>query len=422
MLEDKSLNLQGRMSNTYLISPKTSKVNICIDWFSFTADQQVRTKREESDIQAILRLITPILKVLKVEPNSYTKGIGKAFYKYRLTFDEDFIFFFDGPVKDVMDNVKSFMFEMSGKACRRFDEKYKETSSTKHWYELAKVLMDYKGFNVTRIDTPIDDYNGDIVSYDYFVDKIEKGEVQCSADSYTITKKSMMYDNFNLGESIKIGSTSSGRMLMVYNKKLERENEGYSTFHDYWYRYELRTKTDNSNRSTRLFLTLVEHEFNLNEVVPGLFMDYIRLLQPNEETLTKNKNRVPTDPKWEEFLNTVHKTKLQNQIISECTIKTKSEWILKAVSKALAMLRFSEDKHIIKDFEKFMAIQAIDKMENIELDAINNYRINCGHAKVSKRELEKEQQALMDELGIIKNHEGIYIYEDGSPVEYYKKV
>ena len=151
-------------------------------------------------------------------------------------------------------------------------------------------------------------------------------------------------------------------------------------------------------------------------------MDYIRLLQPNEETLTKNKNRVPTDPKWEEFLNTVHKTKLQNQIISECTIKTKSEWILKAVSKALAMLRFSEDKHIIKDFEKFMAIQAIDKMENIELDAINNYRINCGHAKVSKRELEKEQQALMDELGIIKNHEGIYIYEDGSPVEYYKKV
>ena len=105
MLEDKSLNLQGRMSNTYLISPKTSKVNICIDWFSFTADQQVRTKREESDIQAILRLITPILNVLKVEPNSYTKGIGKAFYKYRLTFDEDFIFFFDGPVKDVMDNV-----------------------------------------------------------------------------------------------------------------------------------------------------------------------------------------------------------------------------------------------------------------------------------------------------------------------------
>ena len=63
-----------------------------------------------------------------------------------------------------------------------------------------------------------------------------------------------------------------------------------------------------------------------------------------------------------------------------------------------------------KDFEKFMAIQAIDKMENIELDAINNYRINCGHAKVSKRELEKEQQALMDELGIIKNHEGIYIH------------
>ena len=79
-------------------------------------------------------------------------------------------------------------------------------------------------------------------------------------------------------------------------------------------------------------------------------------------------------------------------------------------------------KQYIKDFEKFMAIQAIDKMENIELDAINNYRINCGHAKVSKRELEKEQQALMDELGIIKNHEGIYIYEDGSPVEYYKKV
>ena len=76
---------------------------------------------------------------------------------------------------------------------------------------------------------------------------------------------------------------------MVYNKKLERENEGYSTFHDYWYRYELRTKTDNSNRSTRLFLTLVEHEFNLNEVVPGLFMDYIRLLQPNEETLTKTE-------------------------------------------------------------------------------------------------------------------------------------
>ena len=176
MLEDKSLNLQGRMSNTYLIPSKTSKVNICIDWFSFTADQQVRTKREESDIQAILRLITPILNVLKVEPNSYTKGIGKAFYKYRLTFDEDFIFFFDGPVKDVMDNVKSFMFEMSGKACRRFDEKYKD-SSVKHWYELGKVLMDYKGFNVTRIDTPIDDYNGDIVSYDYFVDKIEKVEV-----------------------------------------------------------------------------------------------------------------------------------------------------------------------------------------------------------------------------------------------------
>ena len=82
MLEDKSLNLQGRMSNTYLISPKTSKVNICIDWFSFTADQQVRTNRNESDIQAILRLITPILNILKVEPNSYTKGIGKAFYKY----------------------------------------------------------------------------------------------------------------------------------------------------------------------------------------------------------------------------------------------------------------------------------------------------------------------------------------------------
>lgn len=67
---------------------------------------------------------------------------------------------------------------------------------------------------VTRIDTLIDDFDGTIMPFAYFKDKILKKEYTSSATSYTYIQNKEK-DGRIIGETLSIGSVDSGRQLVV---------------------------------------------------------------------------------------------------------------------------------------------------------------------------------------------------------------
>ena len=425
-MQDKDLwNQIGRSSNT---SPRVTslngdtpqeKLNICIDWFTFTAQQHVHF--DDENLQRVINYIKPILDILKVDSNVYTLEKGRANYKHKIIFEENFLFFFNGPSK-TMDDIKSFMFELSGQACRKFDDKYEEGTFT-HWYELANVLLNYPNPMVTRIDTPIDDFDGTIMPFEYFKEKILKKEYTSSATSYTYIQNKEK-DGRITGETLSIGSVDSGRQLVVYNKILEREKAGeiIKPGISYWYRYELRHKNDDRHRAMCLFYKLYDHKFNLKEVVPGLFIDYVRLFEVEKEfkMFPTPETNLPIDEKYERFLNTATKVKLENIYIKHKTISTLSNWIERSVSKASLMLDLSEDDDTNDNYRKYLKILAIDKIKQSDIDAINEYRTIHNNKKIKYKDLIHYKYKLMEQLNIHQNIEGKYVDENGDIVKFYK--
>lgn len=377
-------------------------LNICIDWLtcSFT-QKRIYTS---NNLKELFNDYAELFKILKINTSVYEVR-KKTFYEFGLLFDEDIYFFVGGPTKAGA-SYPSVLLDMSGGACRKFDRRYPD-NVYEHYFELSKVLLKEPDLNISRFDTPIDDFIGEIFPYSYLKEKIRNCHLVTTARHVLNIEKSRISDGTFLGISSQIGSRESDEMIEVYDKNLERKVQGYLTYYDYHYRFEYRTK---NGKAMDLFLKLYDVDFDLTKVVPNALLNFLQFKQrtiDGSPTNDKSRHHWDLDKKWINFLQTAEAIKLSNASRHESTISVMSKWYERSVSKTDLLLEIA-DNDIAKNFKLLAKLDAIERLKSTDLAKLNNYYASKGEPIIDVKNITEFKEKLAQKLGVRKIGENLY--------------
>lgn len=125
---------------------------------------------------------------------------------------------------------------MNGDGCREFER----NNPNKSWYNLLIVLRVQNEGRASRIDVTIDDYDGDIVIFNFIKDKLER-EMYTSSFKKNYSILGNKYD----GQSITFGrrqaNSKSSQQLVIYEKNKEQISKGHECNQEYWTRLKEET-------------------------------------------------------------------------------------------------------------------------------------------------------------------------------------
>lgn len=364
------------------ITPPTyTKVGLksSIDWFTCTFDHIKYSfknnnysieKESEYDLQLLIKILTGDKPWY-----SYNLEYGYNGYKDCLTIGEFIKINFYGP-KNKYGN-RTTMILLSGQACREF------LGRGGSFINLIKLMIQWSA-NCTRFDLAIDDHEGDVCDiYDLWKNYIEPCYYTSPFHSHNphmpMNNRTQTYQGFGIYFGTK------PNQLLIYDKKLERENAGESVF-DYkkWYRYELRFAGGKANTIMNKFLlNLLDSKESFSKFAMESLYDILDVKTPNLND--SNKNRWKTAPMWKKFLNEVEKLKIVNEYRPEPTIERKEEWLETSVDKTLLKLYFSK-KNFIQERMKGMAFK-VDDFKDSDLEEINKYLKKHGKEKITRKDL-----------------------------------
>lgn len=245
----------------------------------------------------------------------------------------------------VSEDENKYMINFSGQACRLFEQ-----SSHVEWTQLFGLLLENFQAKFTRLDIAIDDFSqiyktGTIRQAVYkklCVTRVKKwgtkeeGNIEDGNDYLTM-------------DSFYIGGLKSRYFLNVYDKKVEREENGMEVTVSSWTRTELRLKNE---YATRFAVIVANGRESLGYYTMSFINEKIQFLKPGVYT---NKSRSAEDKTnisrwWLKFLGKVGKLNLSEKAPDK-TIQTTVNWMKHQVAPSVAMIYEAEGAD---EFEKFM--------------------------------------------------------------------
>ena len=134
-----------------------------------------------------------------------------------------------------------------------------------------------------------------------------------------------------IGHTLYLGSRSSAIMLRIYDKQLEQNEKllksGESPILRPWVRWELELKDERAHQTADLLIS----GLSMNEVAFGVLSNYLRLIRPDNA----RKDRCPTLPKWESFIDGVKRLALYCPPEPK-TLDNVRNWLMKQTASSLA--------------------------------------------------------------------------------------
>ncbi len=364
-------------------------IKASIDYFSVTFDkikysykngQYLIKKDSYNDLDVLFNMLTA-----DKEWYEYQHDYGMHGYKHCIIIGEFIRVQFYGPKNG--NGYHTTMIDMSGSACREF------LGRGGNYLEFISLMIKWDA-KCTRFDLAIDDHSGEICDiYDLWKNYIEPTNYTSPFhDASPVMPKNWRKETYS-GFGIYFGRTGSNQLL-IYDKKLERENAGKSVF-DYkvWYRYEMRFKGGKATTIMKNFLiNLLKSQEDFNqfafECLYGLLDVKIR---NNNDS---NKNRWKTAPMWLDFLNQVKKLKIVNEYKPEQTIEKKEKWIIDNVDKTLAKLYLTR-KNFLLDRLKNIGLK-INDFKDKDLEEVNKDLKKNDLPILTKKDLEEIAGSLVE--------------------------
>lgn len=259
------------------------------------------------------------------------------------------------------DDRQEYHVMMTGQGCRFF-----ESVSTVDWQTLIGYLLYGQRANFTRIDLAIDDFSG-IFTINTIRRKIRNKETVSKFKTADDLTRYRLTDAEEIVNSLRFGSEQSRLMVRMYDKKLERENEGFEVTVDKWVRTELQIRDDYANIVAD---QLHQLDFNVGKVVTGHLKNYLRFVN---KTKDKNRSRWPTSPFWVKFLDKAADLKLSLQA-PDRTIETVEKAIDKQYGPSLAMLEIAKGEEAVAEFLVDIMIKSKDRLKKKHDVMINDYK------------------------------------------------
>lgn len=349
--------------------------NIFIDWLSCTIPvdnyfNETSGELELSSNPETFRLIDSLKKFMKIPDNFvYKLQIGSKGYKEGYSFGENIkVFYSCLPTSRTVDNKETIYLDISGAGCRELERFYGLDFT---WQNFIENLLIYYHASFTRLDFSMDLFNEDYFSLERLIWKIKKLHYTSPVKQIDGAFKSG--DGKTVSNSVYVGSRSSSRYLLIYDKLEERKANG-TTLHvllNTWLRFEMRFL---AKWAKRLAIDLVQCE-SVPLLFKGCLYDFLDIKTKSRLSVA-NPSQLPTWPNWLRFLDHVSKIKLTNQQQKESNLFTKKKWFDRCVSRFLLQSYIADD-----DFEDKIYETILKKMEDFndkDLVEINSYLASKG--------------------------------------------
>lgn len=267
---------------------------------------------------------------------------------------------------------------LSGYACR-------EIENIISWHELLLFVFENANM-VSRIDIAFDLFSDRLINLSRVRKYLKNGCIVSYAKKGLNTEERDLITGDITGHSVKIGSSSSEIMVMIYNKLQERNSANYIVDESVkaWNRIELRLRKDKAKE-------FLKHLFMFEYDVPGIAISilngYISFKKLKRYQTNINRSRWKNVEWWDEFINKASKLKLTNKAI-QSTIQRKEAWIEKSVEKTLATVFCANIDDINPDTLIDFVKNGIDKFNRMTLEQINTHRLDNGYSVFDEHDLE----------------------------------
>ncbi len=309
---------------------KEENLGFKIDWLSFTVDTS-------KDINF------KILKMLGYNVELFDDVAGKNFFNAGLSIGGGFVKVFYNnsklPLQKGASDLHDYVF--TGVGCTDLSQKINGD-----WLKLFQDLKDF-GVNFRRIDIALDDFNSPpLVDFPLIERKLKKKEFKSSKRRYNILRDVSTSGEL-AGETVYLGSRKTGTVghtvLRIYQKYLQmisKHQEAQMPLpalkSKSWIRWELEI----TKQKAVAMIDLILERNSISDAYYSVLRDTIDFLVPTKNKagqIYQNKAKWKTCKWWEDFLNGIQKSKLQDpdKIFN---LGSALDWIRFSVVPTLQML------------------------------------------------------------------------------------
>lgn len=325
------------------------------------------------------------------------ENYGRYLYKSRFTYKN---------IKLYSGGNIGFHLEMSGEACRDFEE------MGLNWLDFFKTCF-YLNGRFTRIDIAIDMFEKKYFDLNTIRNKYIKHEFKSKLKVLNNFEQYNCSDMYKLGDSITFGQRSSDIVIQFYDKLKERDSNNYilPPTLKFWNRVEIRLRHEHAN-SFMLLYCGIDNKHDIGYYAKSVLSNYLNFINKTNDT---NKARWPVSKFWKNFLGNVEHLKLSKQDV-ELSITNKRKWITEFTSRTQFEVFVSGLEHF--DIDKMtqfyiydILLSGFEKCESsnrFDLKVINDYRIKKGYNPLTNSDLKKIASDIRDRYFIEELKEQTY--------------
>lgn len=228
-------------------------------------------------------------------------------------------------------NHKRVLIDMSGKACRQYEE-YMSRVDGFHWYKFISLILDNQG-KVSRIDLALDIFDDSSPSVKNIQDYVKRGQLSTKSYRFTEINSGRILDGKLMGFTLYIGK--SPQMLRIYDKKQERrDNVDEIVNVEKWVRWELEL----TEQKAVQVASYISNGKPLNQIIKGILAaHYCFKTQPKNSSDFHNKGRLSTMRWWQKFVDGIEEIPL-NVKREKLTLKEKKTWVENSTVKSISMI------------------------------------------------------------------------------------
>lgn len=292
---------------------KTGK-EVLIDYFTCTFE--FYSIDEEKELDVVDDIVDAFSKLLRIpQENIYEKEFGKGNYRYVYDLGEGISLKICGPLN--ASGIHTNSLEMKGEGCREFERQ----NGKDKWYLFFLTMSAQFEARCTRIDLTIDDYDGNIVSFNWLKDKLER-EMYTSAFKKSFSIHGNKYDGYSITFGQRKSNSKTSQQLCIYEKNKEQLSKGVQSNQPYWTRYEMRFMHE---KAQYVFIDVIcafdgeirypekrkipKGEAGFKILLSALLYGLLDIKEDSTYDAT-NLHKVPTDTLWRQFVQTIDKAKI----------------------------------------------------------------------------------------------------------------
>lgn len=372
------------IDKTYYEEEQTG-VHVVIDYFKCSFG--LECKYDDFELKVIEDTIEQIRTFLDYSKDEVVKeDFATDRFKFQYSIGNYITLKLGGPVQT--SGYKSCLLEFKGHACREF-----EIRTKKSWKDLFKFcFLTLKG-HATRIDIAVDDFDGDIASFNKVLSKLETKQFSSGFKNNNY----VLHGNDEKGWTIDFGNYSSTQMLCIYQKDKEQRSRKIECKQSYWTRFEMRFFKEKAYDVATNLMDKEENELSI--FGRELLYSMLDIKEDNNYGL-ENQRHVETVSWWNEFLGNVEKAKLVRRTIRSAYYDSYHAWIGKLTAFYIIVLcslrPYSLDQVLLKLMEE--SLNEVDELDKKHIKKLNQFRLELGLNPISKEELIELKNRLMSEI------------------------